>query len=61
MLHLMVIRSIDVQDDWVDERTDQIADNAFDYSQMDAIRKRISKSTYGEAYGSDNDEKPPEK
>ena len=62
-LHFMVIRTLDVQDDWVEERTDQISENAFDFSHIATIRKQMSKETYGEAYGSEKkpkaDEKPP--
>lgn len=61
MLHLMVIRTIDVDDEWVNERTDHLADNAFDFSHIETIRDQISKTTYGDAYGSEKDEKPPEK
>ncbi len=55
MLHLMVIKTIDVQDDWVEERTDQLTDNAFDFGHIATIREQITKTTYGEAYGSDKD------
>jgi len=51
-LHLMVMRTIDVDEDWVDERSDKVADNAFDFGQMEAIRKKASRTGYGEAYGS---------
>lgn len=56
----MVIRTLDVQDEWVDERTDQLSENAFDFSHMMTIRKQMTKETYGEAYGSEKDEKKPD-
>ena len=49
-LHIMLIRTIDIDDEWVEARSEKISDNAFDYAQMDGIRKQISKTTYGEAY-----------
>ncbi len=60
MLHLMVIRTIDVDDEWVDERSNKLADNAFDFGQMESIRKKASRTGYGEAYGAVKDEEPPE-
>lgn len=58
MLHLMTIRTIDVKDEWVSERTDQLTENAFDFGHMLTIRKKISKDTYGDAYGSDEQADP---
>lgn len=49
-LHVMVMRTIDIDDKWIEERSDLIADNALDLSQVEAIRKHASKTTYGDAY-----------
>jgi hypothetical protein len=54
-LHIMVMRTIDVDDAWVEERSNKIADNALDLSQVEAIRKQVSRTTYGEAYDLEGD------
>lgn len=61
LLHLMVIRTIDVEDEWVDDRTDQLADNAFDFGHISAIREQMAKDTYGEAYGHDAEDETDKK
>jgi hypothetical protein len=54
-LHIMVMRTIDIDDAWVEERSNKIADNALDLSQVEAIRKQVSRTTYGEAYDLEGD------
>jgi hypothetical protein len=54
----MIMRTIDIDDEWVKERSEKISDNAFDYAQMDGIRKQISKKAYGEAYSLETKEHP---
>ena len=49
------MRTIDVDDAWVEERSNKIADNALDLSQVEAIRKQVSRTTYGEAYDLEGD------
>ena len=49
-LHVMIMRTIDIDDEWVEKRSEKISDNALDYAQMDGIREQVSKTTYGEAY-----------
>ncbi len=60
-LHFIVIRTIFVDEKWVDERTDQLADNAFDFGHIETIREQIAKTTYGEAYGDGKDDNNPHK
>jgi hypothetical protein len=58
-LHVMVMRTIDIDDEWVEKRSEKISDNAFDYAQMDGIREQVSKTTYGEAYSLKTKNHPP--
>ncbi|NQV99876.1 MAG: hypothetical protein HQ483_09290 [Rhodospirillales bacterium] len=53
-LHVMTIKTIFVDEDWVNERTDKLSENAFDFGHIETIRDQISKKTYGEAYHGDN-------
>lgn len=59
VLHLIVIRTINVDEEWVDERTEQLTDNAFDFGHIATIREQITKETYGEAYGHGEKDKGP--
>ena len=58
-LHFIVIKTIYVDEKWVDERTDQLTDNAFDFGHIATIREQITKKTYGEAYGHQEEDKDP--
>ena len=60
-LHVMVVKSFIIDDDWIEERSDEIAENALDIAHMETIRDQISKETYGQAYGSEKDKKPSDK
>ena len=54
-LHVMIVKSFIIDDEWVEERSNEIADSAFDLAHMETIREQISKETYGQAYGSEKD------
>ena len=55
----MVMRTIDIDDEWVENRSEKILDNAFDFAQMDGIREQVSKTNYGEAYSLKIKNRPP--
>jgi len=55
----MIMRTIDMDDEWVEKRSEKISDNAFDYAEMVGIREQVSKTTYGEAYSLKTKNRPP--
>jgi len=44
LIHFLVVRSLDVDSDWVAERTDKTAKKAFDISHIETIRESYEKS-----------------
>jgi hypothetical protein len=53
LLHFLVVKSLDVDSDWVAERTEKTAMKAFDISHIESIRESYEKSS------SRLEEKPP--
>ena len=44
LLHFLVVKSLGVSSDWVDERTERTAKKAFDLSHIESIRESYEKS-----------------
>ncbi len=45
LLHFLVVKSLDVDSDWVAERTEKTAMKAFDISHIESIREDYEKSS----------------
>ena len=45
LLHFLVVKTLNVDSDWVAERTEKTAMKAFDISHIESIRERYEKSS----------------